>query len=62
MLQLTKIFHFEMDAEPTAENILIYIQQILSAKLPPAVRLTELKLYETKNSYAKWVNTNFDNW
>jgi 6-pyruvoyltetrahydropterin/6-carboxytetrahydropterin synthase len=47
-----------MEAEPTAENILIYIQRKLSAKLPSAVRLIELTLYETKNSYAKWINTN----
>jgi 6-pyruvoyltetrahydropterin/6-carboxytetrahydropterin synthase len=45
------------DAEPTAENMLIYIQKTLREKLPPAIRLVELKLYETKDSYATWVNT-----
>lgn len=45
-------------AEPTAENLLIYIKRILSEKLPLTVQLTELKLYETKDSFAKWVNGN----
>lgn len=47
-----------LEAEPTAENILFYIQRLLSAKLPSVVRLSELILFETKNSYAKWTNTN----
>ncbi len=42
------------EAEPTAENMLVYIQRILRAKLPPAINLKELKLYETNNSYAEW--------
>ncbi len=45
------------EAEPTAENMLIYIQKVLRKKLPPAIRLVELKLYETKDSYATWINT-----
>lgn len=45
------------EAEPTAENMLIYMQRILREKLPPAIKLAELKLYETKNSYATWINT-----
>lgn len=52
---------FIMEAEPTAENLLIYIQQNLAKKLPSTVRLVELKLYETKNSFVKWINTNFVN-
>jgi 6-pyruvoyltetrahydropterin/6-carboxytetrahydropterin synthase len=44
------------EAEPTAENLLIYIQRILSESIPPAVKLAELKLYETKDSYATWFN------
>jgi len=46
------------EAEPTAENLLIYIQRTLSAKLPLTVKLAEVKLYETSDSYARWVNTN----
>jgi 6-pyruvoyltetrahydropterin/6-carboxytetrahydropterin synthase len=42
-------------AEPSAENILIHIQHQLSAALPTAVKLTELKLYETRDSFARWV-------
>ena len=43
-------------AEPTAENILIYIQKILCEKLPSAIKLASLTLYETKSSYALWKN------
>ncbi len=49
---------FVMNTEPTVENLLIFIHRRLSATLPSAVRLSELMLYETKNSYAKWINTN----
>ncbi|MCW3092323.1 MAG: 6-carboxytetrahydropterin synthase [Ferruginibacter sp.] len=42
--------------EPTAENLLIYIVQILYKELPKEVKLVKLKLYETKDSYAQWVN------
>ena len=42
--------------EPTAENLLLYIQKTLAANMPDTVRLSELKLYETKDSFAKWVD------
>ncbi len=42
------------EAEPTAENMLIYIKRILSDKLPDGITLFRLKLYETKDSYAEW--------
>ncbi|MBK5271685.1 MAG: 6-carboxytetrahydropterin synthase [Bacteroidia bacterium] len=45
-----------MEAEPTAENLLIYIKKILHRNIPQSVRLTELRLYETKDSYAIWIN------
>lgn len=45
-------------AEPTVENLLIYIKQTLGNRLPEGVRLVHLKLYETKNSYAEWTNDN----
>lgn len=47
-----------MEAEPTAENLLIYMQRILATKLPVTVKLAELKLYETKDSFARWVADN----
>lgn len=43
--------------EPSAENLLIYIERTIDSKLPAAIQLAELKLYETKDSYARWVNT-----
>jgi 6-pyruvoyltetrahydropterin/6-carboxytetrahydropterin synthase len=42
--------------EPTAENMLVFIQQILSKTLRDDVQLAQLKLYETKDSYAEWIN------
>lgn len=41
--------------EPTAENLLIFIQRKLSEALPSSVNLVELKLYETQDSFVKWV-------
>jgi 6-pyruvoyltetrahydropterin/6-carboxytetrahydropterin synthase len=46
------------DAEPTAENMLLFIQKTLSERLSPASKLACLKLYETKDSYAEWINDN----
>lgn len=43
------------EVEPTAENLLIYIQKTLSYHLPENIQLTRLKLYETKDSYAEWL-------
>lgn len=45
-------------AEPSAENILLYIKQTLCKKLPVEIQLAHLKLYETKDSYAEWINDN----
>ena len=42
------------EAEPTAENMLLYIKRILSDELPDGINLVRLKLYETKDSYAEW--------
>lgn len=42
--------------EPTVENILIHIRDILEHKLPGGIVLAALKLYETKDSYAEWIN------
>ncbi|MEK7199115.1 MAG: 6-carboxytetrahydropterin synthase [Bacteroidota bacterium] len=43
------------EVEPTAENLLMYIQKTLSYHLPENIQLTHLKLYETKDSYAEWL-------
>lgn len=40
--------------EPTAENLLIFIQKQISDKLPAGIRLASLKLWETRDSYAEW--------
>lgn len=44
--------------EPTAENILLFTAQTLSAILPENIQLVYMKLYETKNSYAEWISDN----
>lgn len=46
------------DFEPSAENMLLHIKQIMCKKLPPELKLVHLKLYETKDSYAEWINHN----
>ncbi len=46
------------DAEPTAENILLYIRRELAAALPAGISLQALKLYETAGSYAEWISDN----
>ena len=47
-----------LEAEPSAENLLMYIMQILCNVLPEEIKLVQLKLYETKDSYAEWINSN----
>jgi 6-pyruvoyltetrahydropterin/6-carboxytetrahydropterin synthase len=48
---------FVMDAEPSAENLLIWISRKLQAVLPAGIQLAALKLYETADSFAEWINT-----
>jgi 6-pyruvoyltetrahydropterin/6-carboxytetrahydropterin synthase len=43
--------------EPTAENLLYFIKETLQKKFPETVKLVHLKLFETKDSYAEWINT-----
>jgi 6-pyruvoyltetrahydropterin/6-carboxytetrahydropterin synthase len=40
--------------EPTAENILLYIRDLLRKNLPPGVVLRKLRIFETEDSYAEW--------
>jgi 6-pyruvoyltetrahydropterin/6-carboxytetrahydropterin synthase len=42
------------DAEPTAENLLLFMKRTLQQQLPADIELLEMKLYETQNSYAAW--------
>ena len=45
---------FIWTVEPSAENLLIFIQQHIQEKLPARVQLVKLRLYETSDSYAEW--------
>lgn len=47
------------EAEPTAENLLINMKQVLLQVLPAGLKLIRLKLYETKDSYAEWAEQQF---
>jgi 6-pyruvoyltetrahydropterin/6-carboxytetrahydropterin synthase len=40
--------------QPTCENILLYMSQIIKKKLPPHTMLHSLKLKETPTSFAEW--------
>jgi 6-pyruvoyltetrahydropterin/6-carboxytetrahydropterin synthase len=42
------------DAEPTAENLLIYIRKEIQNLFPQNIRLRSLTLWETRDSYAEW--------
>jgi len=42
------------EVEPTAENILVYFSKQLKHSFPPNVKLSGLKIYETKDSFAEW--------
>lgn len=44
------------DAEPTAENILIYTRRQLRNALPAEIKLKKLLLFETADSYAEWIS------
>jgi len=52
MSSLKNLVIFE--AEPTAENLLIHIRQMLVKIFPDNLKLSRLKLFETKDSYAEW--------
>jgi 6-pyruvoyltetrahydropterin/6-carboxytetrahydropterin synthase len=40
--------------QPTTENILTHIAEILKPLLPKSVKLYSIRLYETTTSYAEW--------
>lgn len=43
-----------VDYQPTCENLLIHIAQIITPLLPQGVKLHHLTLWETSSSYAEW--------
>ncbi len=40
--------------QPTSENMVIYISEILQQHLPAGVSLFSIRLYETATSFAEW--------
>jgi 6-pyruvoyltetrahydropterin/6-carboxytetrahydropterin synthase len=45
---------FLFSVEPSAENLLLHIKNIILPILPASVNLAALKLFETKDSFASW--------
>ncbi len=43
--------------QPTCENMLIFFAEKIKNRLPQNVKLEELKLYETADSFAQWLAT-----
>jgi 6-pyruvoyltetrahydropterin/6-carboxytetrahydropterin synthase len=43
-----------VDFQPTSENMVIYIAQILQQHLPLGVNLFSVRLFETATSFAEW--------
>ena len=43
-----------MDFQPTCENLVLYIAEIVKARLSPGINLFSVRLYETATSYAEW--------
>jgi 6-pyruvoyltetrahydropterin/6-carboxytetrahydropterin synthase len=43
-----------VDFQPTSENMVVYISEILQQHLPLGVNLFSVRLYETATSFAEW--------
>lgn len=43
------------DYEPSAENILLFTRNKLQITLPDGIKLRSMRLYETRTSYAEWI-------
>lgn len=54
LLQKTTDRLILVDFQPTSENIVAYIAQILQQHLPSGVSLYSIRLYETVTSFAEW--------
>lgn len=44
-----------MEAEPSAENLLLFVRNAIRGKLTAGTELAGLKLFETQDSFAEWV-------
>ncbi|MDZ4666700.1 MAG: 6-carboxytetrahydropterin synthase [bacterium] len=47
---------YQIDGEPTAENLIEKIASLIEPKLPTGCALYSLKLYETESSFVEWFN------
>lgn len=45
-----------VDFQPTAENLVLHFAALLNGLFPDDVTLEAIRLYETANSYAEWIN------
>jgi 6-pyruvoyltetrahydropterin/6-carboxytetrahydropterin synthase len=43
-----------VDYQPTSENLIAHYANIILTHLPPHVKLHNLRLWETANSYSEW--------
>jgi len=43
-----------VDFQPTCENLLVYMADIIKKNMPDHIELYSLKLHETPTSYAEW--------
>jgi 6-pyruvoyltetrahydropterin/6-carboxytetrahydropterin synthase len=50
MYEKVYVFNFQ----PTCENLIIHIANIIKPEIPAGLELHSLKLYETATSYAEW--------
>jgi len=51
--QMFEKIHF-VDFQPTCENLVLYIVNLIKPLLPLDIRLHSLRLYETATSFAEW--------
>lgn len=56
LLQLNEMYerHFVFDFQPTCENLVVWMVDIIQPLLPNGVTLKNVKLYETASSSAEW--------
>ncbi|MFO7616183.1 MAG: 6-carboxytetrahydropterin synthase [Bacteroidales bacterium] len=45
-----------VDFQPTAENLVLHFAGLIKDQFPAGVTLEAIRLYETANSYAEWIN------
>ena len=55
LLRQTNERFIVVDFQPTSENMVLYISEILQQHLPSGVNLFSVRLYETATSFAEWV-------